>query len=91
MLLWLDDLRVPPNSQWIWVKSVTAAIKLMKTGQIEHASLDHDLGKNRLSGYDFVKWMERHDVWPESIAIHSQNPVGCKNMWLAITRHYGCE
>lgn len=47
MNLWLDDVRDPINFNregWWWVKTVEEAKKALLTGEIENASLDHDLG-----------------------------------------------
>ena len=43
MRLWLDDLRAPPEG-WTQAKSVGEAKALMEKGDVENASLDHDLG-----------------------------------------------
>jgi len=43
MLLWLDDVRTAPGYGWITVKTADEAIEKLKTGQVEFASLDHDL------------------------------------------------
>jgi len=85
MNLWLDDLRVPPTN-WVWAKTVTRARTICLLVPVEHASLDHDLGLdpdgNYLeNGYEFVKWIAERDRWPtSSLAIHSANHVGVKNM-----------
>lgn len=88
MKLWLDDIRTPPNKSWTWVKTVGEAIDMIKNEIVTEASLDHDLGPGQLSGYDFVKWLEEHEAWPEKILVHSQNPVGKQNMLRAIVRHF---
>jgi len=42
------------------------------------------------TGYDFVKWMETNDVWPQYPPIvHSLNPVGARRMAQILVRHYG--
>ena len=41
--LWLDDVR-PAPAGWTHVKTVDEAKTLLLTGQVYHASLDHDLG-----------------------------------------------
>lgn len=42
--LWLDDIRTPPDDTWTWIKSVAQAKIALLEGQVENASLDHDLG-----------------------------------------------
>lgn len=49
MRLWLDDVRdpqmyVPSPWLWTWAKTVPEAQELLLTGEVEEASLDHDLG-----------------------------------------------
>lgn len=41
--LWLDDHRPAPDG-WTHVQTVHEAIRLIKSGQVAKASLDHDLG-----------------------------------------------
>jgi len=44
------------------------------------------------TGYDFVKWMEANDVWPQYPPIvHSRNPVGARRMAHVLARHYDCR
>lgn len=83
MKLWLDDIRDPEHygkSDWVWVKTATDAIDQFRTGQVEEASLDHDLTDEQMvkggilgqvyedghkSGYDVVCWLEQHpEFWP---------------------------
>ena len=92
MEMWVDDWRTPPESgdvPVIWVKTYREAIELLKTGQVQSASLDHDLG-TWMTGYNVVCWMEENNVWPEhGVAVHSQNPVGRERMEAVIKRAYG--
>jgi len=88
MRLWLDDVRPAPDQEgWVWCKSVSAAIRLLKSAHVHVASLDHDLGQDKKTGYDLVKWMAKKDIWPDEIHVHSQNPVGRDNMLAVIKRH----
>lgn len=77
--LWLDDLRPAPPG-WTKVRSVNAAIRLLETGSVTHASLDYDLGdyaEDGGDGYHIVDWMAEHEVWPaEGVCCHSGNPTG---------------
>ena len=54
------------------------AIALLKTGQVEEISLDHDLGNDeRGTGYDVILWIEEAVVTkgftPPKIRVHSAN------------------
>jgi hypothetical protein len=44
MKLFLDDVRDPPDATWTIARTADEAIALLRTGHVEHASLDHDLG-----------------------------------------------
>lgn len=44
---------------------------------------------HRMSGYDLVKWMAEHDIWPmQKPTVHSMNPVGAANMRATIDRYW---
>lgn len=64
MKLWLDDIRPPLDGSWTWAHNYDEAVELLKTGEVEYASLDHDLGdgnRYRLSrdeNDDSHLWME---------------------------------
>lgn len=93
MKIWLDDIRPAPNG-WFWAKSCDEAWPKLFDPDIlvTEVSLDHDLGENLPTGYDFVNVIEEMiglEIWPKGLAIpvfhiHSANPVGRKNMERAI-------
>jgi len=86
MKIWLDDIRLPPKG-WIHFKTIESLIPFVDENLeiIEKISLDHDLGLNIGTGYDFLNWLEQK-VFVENIKklpkikIHSMNPVGKANM-----------
>jgi hypothetical protein len=99
--MWLDDVR-PAPAGWVHVKTVNEAKALLQTGQVEHASLDHDLSdfdshggtgympssSREQTGYDLVKWMAETNTWPtQSCVVHSANPVGVMAMQRTIERY----
>lgn len=43
MRLWHDDVRPAPPG-WVWARTNAAAMDYLRTGEVEEASLDHDLG-----------------------------------------------
>jgi hypothetical protein len=89
--LWLDDLRPPPDEDWVWVKSVDDAISWMLTKTVTHASLDNDLGEDKPEGRKLVLWMAEYDTWPqESILVHLANPVAADYMAGMISRFSRC-
>ena len=51
MKLWLDDIREPwrfGKHGWEWAKTADEAIALLKTANVEEASLDHDLTEDQM-------------------------------------------
>lgn len=103
MRLWIDDLRPAPEG-YKWVKSVGVAkihccqFLRKQNGrqvlQIEEFNLDHDSGKYKYDGGDYIellKWLEEKQhmkdwVIDSVFKIHSQNVVGRNNME-AIIKH----
>lgn len=89
--LFIDDERFPPSSDWVVVRSsYDAILQCQAHGIPSFISFDHDLG-----GYDtsivFIKWMIEGVLdaiqygrplpqFPRNYSIHSQNPVGAKNI-----------
>jgi hypothetical protein len=57
MRLWVDDLRVAPEG-WVWVKTIGAAIRILRTGKVIELALDHDLGGPR-EGRRVAQYIER--------------------------------
>lgn len=91
MVLWVDDVRVPPEShipKYIWVRTVNdakQAIERLEVGKmnlLEYIDIDHDAGDYAKFGGDYIKlldWLEETGRnYP--IRIHSMNPVGVENM-----------
>ncbi len=98
MILILDDIRTGETlgykeSECIVVKTVDSLIDIFVNRQTEFEilTLDHDLGEeDNKTGYDFLLFLEKSvrlkhitKIHPE-IRIHSANPVGCKNMQMAL-------
>lgn len=81
--LWVDDVRTPPGPDWVWVGTPAAAIWTLQNHQVSHMSLDHDLGIDVMSDdmadlttREVVLWMIEHNTWPDTVVVHSANPVG---------------
>lgn len=77
MKIYLDDERKPPEG-WILVRWPDEVIEHLKSGQVTHVSLDHDLGDdNRGTGYDVILWLEEAVVTqgfaPPIIQVHTAN------------------
>ncbi len=77
MKIFLDDEREAPEG-WTRVRWPEEVIELLKTGDVEEISLDHDLGDDeRGTGYDVILWIEEAVVVkgfvPPKIKVHSAN------------------
>lgn len=101
MKLWLDDERDPKDpyiqgefgaeGDEIWVKTAAEAIRYLKSGNVTHISLDHDLGpKSAGTGMDVAKWIEEqafHGTLPRlDWDVHSMNSVGLLNITRAMMK-----
>ena len=88
MKVYLDDERATPDG-WVRAFWPDQVIELLKTGEVTHLSLDHDLGDDaRGTGYDVLTWLEQAAFEgtlriPE-IAIHSANAAGRQRMAAAV-------
>jgi hypothetical protein len=86
--LFLDDIRDPPHTDWVVVRSSANALYIVReSGELPVAvSLDHDLGGED-NAMVFLKGL--YDIW-ESVngkwidipgyIVHSANPVGSQNI-----------
>jgi hypothetical protein len=96
MKLYLDDTRQGPWNDfvhdtddwknWVICRSVEVAKVILRTGQVEFMSLDHDMGVdgdgNLLpTGYDLLCWLEENvDIPRPKVVVHSSNTVGRQRM-----------
>ena len=88
MKVYLDDERQTPEG-WTRVYWPDEAIELLKTGEVEEISLDHDLGDDqRGTGYDVVLWIEEAVITkgfkPPKMKVHSANVSAREKMELGI-------
>jgi hypothetical protein len=89
--VWLDDRREAPEG-WVHVHSPEEAIALLRAGEVDEVSLDHDLGlftdERETTGYDVLVWIEREVAERRFAApvihVHSANPVARARMDQAI-------
>jgi hypothetical protein len=88
MKIFLDDIRTAPDG-WVLARWPEDVIDLLKTGEVEEISLDHDLSdpfaQNQgycssvpeRTGYDVLLWIEEQvalfDFVPPVIHIHTAN------------------
>jgi hypothetical protein len=98
--LFLDDERMPSqadNDMYV-VRSYDDAVAYISSfGCPDFISFDHDLGDKDESktGYALAKWLVYKDLFargrfiPEgfTFSVHSQNPVGAKNIEAYLTNY----
>ena len=86
--LFIDDERFPPNdgAEWVIARSSQEAIDIVRVRGIpDFISYDHDLGGADTS-LRFIWWLidcyleGTFDEFPVNYYVHSQNPVGAKNI-----------
>ena len=93
LMLFLDDERHTPQG-WVRTYWPDETIEVLKGGDVEVLSLDHDLGDDeRGTGYDVLLWLEeavkmRGFVPPSVISIHSDNAAVRDKMEAAIRQIY---
>lgn len=91
MKIWLDDIREPPDSEWVWIKDAQECANYVYFNRknIDFISFDHDLGTS-FTGYDVAKYIESlaytKKIKPFLWAIHSQNPVGAERILMAMNK-----
>ena len=87
MRVFLDDVRPAPEG-WVLVRWPSEVIALLEAGEVAELSLDHDLGDDKITGYDVLVWLEEavamRGFVPPTIRIHSANVVGRARMEQAI-------
>ncbi len=89
MKVFLDDERTAPDG-WVQVRWPEEAIALLKGGEVEALSLDHDLGDDeRGTGYTVLLWLEDQVLVhgmrpPKEISVHSANTSARQKMEAAI-------
>ena len=88
MKVYLDDERQTPEG-WVRVFWPEEAIELLKKGDVEEISLDHDLGDDEHgTGYDVLLWIEEavalENFDPPIMRVHSANSSARDKMENAI-------
>ena len=88
MKLWLDDIHQKPKGYDLHAKTVEEAWTYIINLRITHISFDHDLGKNKLTGYDLACRIEKAAYqgirYVKTWDIHSANPVGAARIKMAM-------
>jgi hypothetical protein len=102
--VYLDDIREGYNNgflssvvgweDWIVVRHIEHVKTLLKAGLVKEMSLDHDMGRNSVTGHEnpngkkLVMWMIETNNWPDGkIYIHSENPDGARDMRELVAQH----
>jgi len=97
--MFIDDERFPPRNEtdWVIVRSSAEAIAFVQEiGVPQFISYDHDLGGDDTS-MKFITWMidayldKKISSFPVNYEVHSQNPVGAKNIRALLDGFIRCE
>ena len=95
MRIWLDDQLPPDDMEWhnfdAWLFHAEDVLALVRAGLATSIDFDHDLGVDRMTGYDLAAEIERlafeGKIDKIGWSIHSMNPVGASRiraaMWKA--------
>jgi hypothetical protein len=83
--LFLDDKRPAPQG-FVRVNTAQACMQALADDEIQLISLDYNLGRNKLTGYQVVKYMVMQKRFPETIIIHSNSPRGRMKMYRLLMR-----
>lgn len=97
MRVWIDDIRKMPEKYDVHIRSYSEARELLiaHAKDIKHISFDHDLGVDpnwdkEKTGYDIACIIEdfarKGLMKPITWEIHSANPVGSKNIEVAMKK-----
>jgi len=91
--LFIDDERFPPRNDgrnWVIARDWEEVMMCLRIhGMPGYISFDHDLGDEKHTGYDIVKFLVELDMGedleftlPEEFDyyVHSQNPIGKENI-----------
>lgn len=95
--LFIDDERFPVSDDFVIARSSDEAISVvLDKGLPIYISFDHDLGGEDTS-MRFVKWFAEHVLFGEAsldeafdFYVHSQNPVGKKNIEAYMQNFLNC-
>lgn len=98
--LFIDDERSPPRggeNDWVIARSSAEAKQVVRDrGVPSFISYDHDLGGNDTS-MNFIWWLIGSYLdgtiqsFPINYGVHSQNPVGARNIQYLLDGFIKCE
>jgi hypothetical protein len=99
--LWIDDERDPIRFRnpfyrdipWVWARTASEALEILRQGQVEVVSFDNDLGPGEMEGHQIFdnleQWIEEGFVARiPSIHVHTANPIARRRMRLGVQRLY---
>jgi hypothetical protein len=101
----LDDEREPvdrPDRHWVIFRTGESLVEMLRQstpdGLPDGISFDHDLGDGRMTGHDVAKVILNMvldgilRVFDDfQFVVHSQNPIGAKNIWDTMNDIYRIE
>lgn len=89
MKLWIDDVRDPPNEDWVHAKNSAAAIDFLCAFDPILRSFDHDLGgeDTSMAVINLIEIWANNKLIPKfEWQVHSMNPVGRENIIRAMNK-----
>ncbi|WP_257348316.1 cyclic-phosphate processing receiver domain-containing protein [Pseudalkalibacillus decolorationis] len=78
--VFLDDVRPCPE-HFILATDIEQCIQLLNEFDVQHLSLDHDLENKVRNGFLLVQHMVKHQLFAETITVHSANSGAGKRMY----------
>lgn len=89
--IFLDDIReAPTDVNFQVVRNYGDCIMLLDIfgGELERVDLDYSLGTQGETGLDVLIYMDRHNIRPQYINIHSDHPTGSREMRKYAEEHF---
>lgn len=78
--VYLDDMRPCPRG-FVLARTVRECICLLEECEVDVLSLDHDLGWDEPNGFEVVKHMVLHELYPKEIYLHTSSVIGRMKMF----------
>lgn len=95
MKLWLDDIRPPPDADWVVARNDREfrTLFLALDEPWKRISFDNDLGLGSEEGWQLLNWVidlvvSGRRASPVAMQVHSMNPIAKERMELRIQDLY---
>lgn len=78
--VYMDDFRRCPKG-FVLARTTEECIQLLEQSKVGILSLDHDMGWDQPNGFEVVKHMVLHRLYPREIYLHTSCANGRANMY----------